>query len=100
VYAVALLLLSIAVSVLLFQISGLLAILFVLVVLVFIPALELQRREAAITPEWGLERESRLFGLVRLAREVGVDLTGIALGVVLFLLLILLLVVLAIRHVR
>jgi hypothetical protein len=99
VYAVVLLLLSIAAFILLFQLSGLLAVLFLLVTLVAIPAIELQRREAAAVPEWGPDRESGLFGLVRLARNVGLDLTGIALGVALFLLAIFLLVFLTLRHV-
>jgi hypothetical protein len=98
-YAVALLLLSVAVFALLLQFSGLLAVLFLLVALIIIPAIELQRREAGVASEWGPERESKLFGVVRLARDVGLDITGITLGVALLLLLILLLVLLAVRHV-
>ena len=79
----ALLVLSVLIFVMLLQLNGLVALLFLLTAIIFIPALIIQRREMAMAPDLGPghDAESHARGLLRLAQAVGADTTGIALGV-------------------
>lgn len=90
-YVLALLVVSVLIFALLTQLNGLLALTFLLAALIFIPALVLHRREAAVAPELGADQESAGRGLLRLAQVVGTDTAGIVLGV-LFVLLVALVV--------
>lgn len=90
VYAVVMLIVSVVIFALLLQFSTILAVGFFIAAIVTIPGLVIHRREAAYAPEIGPDAESRGRGWMRLARIVGVDMTGIALGVLLLLLLVLL----------
>lgn len=85
VYTVLLLLVSLAVTFLLLQIKVIVGLLFLIAAAVFIPALVLHRREAAYAPILGPDSESQGKGMVRLAGVIGLDMTGIALGVLLLL---------------
>jgi hypothetical protein len=66
--------------VLLREISGALALLFLILAIVSIPALVIQRREAACAIETGPDSESAVRGWTRLFGNLGLDLTGVALG--------------------
>lgn len=90
-YALVLLGLSLAIFMVLLQIHVLLALAFLIAALLCIPAAVLQRREAAHAIEVGPDTESRGRGLIRLARLLVLDFTGVAIGALLFLLSILLL---------
>jgi hypothetical protein len=89
VYVVALLLVSSLIFVLLLQINRLVALLFLVAAVVFVPALVIHRREMAATPELGPHREDEGLGMgfARLAGVLGLDTTGIALGALLLILI-------------
>lgn len=77
---------SLVILALLAQINGLLAILFFLAVVLTVPALMMHRREMAAGIEYGSDAESTGQGVMRLMRMLGLDTTGIALGVLLLVL--------------
>jgi hypothetical protein len=89
VYALVLLGVSALIFFLLLQINGILALGFFLTAVVSIPALVIHRREAAYAPEIGPDAESVRWGWLRLAGLLSLDITGLALGVLLLILLIL-----------
>jgi hypothetical protein len=91
VQPLALLVLSVVVFALLVQVKLLLAVLFLITALVTIPAIVLQRREAACAPEIvrGPECESQRKGVARLFGTLGLDTIGIALGTLLIILTVL-----------
>jgi hypothetical protein len=88
VYVLGLLAVSIVIFVLLLQVNPLLGVFFLILAVTFIPALVLQRREAASGPEIGPDAESTARGWLRLAGTVGLDTTGLALGILLLLLIV------------
>lgn len=90
-------LLSALIFVLLLQLNGMIAVLFLIAAVIVVPALVLHRREAAaaLQPARSDEAESHAMGLLRLARVVGLDTTGLTLGVLLLLLIAVLVVYLA-----
>ena len=67
--------------ILLRSMNGPLALLFLILAVVSIPALVLHRREAETALECGPESESAVHGWTRLSRDLGLDLTGVALAV-------------------
>jgi hypothetical protein len=83
VTALALVVLSVLIFIMLLQLNGLAALLFFLTAIISVPAIIIQRRETAMMPELGPaeEGESPVRGLLRLAQVVGVDAAGVALGV-------------------
>ena len=72
---------------LLAQLNAMLAVLFFFLALIAAPALILHRREIAGGVRISPDGEAPAQGAVRLARVVGVDVSGIGLGVLLFILL-------------
>jgi len=62
------------------EINGLLALLFLILAVISIPALVLHRRETATALEPGPESESSARGWTRLFGDLGLDLTGVALA--------------------
>ncbi|HEX6510135.1 MAG TPA: hypothetical protein VF221_21100 [Chloroflexota bacterium] len=87
----ALLLVDIVVFVLLQQISGPLAILFLIFAVISIPALVLHQREMATAPEIASDGESQAHGWLRLFGDITVDVTGITAAVLVIVVLALLL---------
>ncbi|HEY8686026.1 MAG TPA: hypothetical protein VIO57_10510 [Chloroflexota bacterium] len=79
-YVLLLLVVDAVIFMLLRPISGSLALLFLILAIVSIPALILHRREVQTAPECGHESESAGRGWVRLAGNLGLDLTGVALA--------------------
>src|SRR5437588_4863345 len=80
VYGAALIVVSFLLFLLLRELNGLLALFFLIGALAFVPALAIQRREAAYGPELGPGAESQAHGGLRLAQDIGIDLTGVSLG--------------------
>jgi hypothetical protein len=62
------------------EINGPLALLFLILAVISVPALVLHRRETAKAFEPGPECESAVRGWTRLFGNLGLDLTGVALG--------------------
>ena len=88
-YATVLFAVSLAIFLLLLRANIVLAIAFFIAALIFIPTLMLHRREAASALQCGPESEAPSQGIVRLVRSLGLDLTGVALGTLIFFLSIL-----------
>lgn len=82
-YVAVLLLTDLLIFLLLRQINSVLAIFFLVLAIISVPALVIHRREAANAPEIGPESESMGFGVLRLAGSLGLDATGVALAVLL-----------------
>jgi hypothetical protein len=80
VYVLLLLVVDAVIFMLLRPINGLLALLFLILAIVSVPALVLHRREVQTAPECGPETESAARGWARLAGNLGLDLTGVALA--------------------
>lgn len=66
--------------ILLREVNGLLALVFLILAVISIPALVLHRRESATALELGPESESTARGWVRLFGDLGLDLTGVTLA--------------------
>lgn len=98
VYALIMLIVSIVVVILLLRVSTLLAILFFIAAIVTIPGLVIHRREAAHAPEIGQEAEGQRHGWMRLLAVIGLDVTGIALGVLLLIMIVLLIGLISGHH--
>jgi uncharacterized membrane protein len=62
------------------EVNGPFALLFLILAIISIPALVLHRREAATALEVGPESESANRGWARLFGDLGLDLTGVVLG--------------------
>lgn len=75
-----LLLVDAAIFMLLREVNGMLALLFLILALVSIPALVLHRRETAIALESGPDCESAARGWTRLCGNLGLDLSGVVLA--------------------
>jgi hypothetical protein len=86
VYILLFIIISTIILVLLAQIAWGLALLFFLLAIVTLPAAVIQRRESMYAPEVGPDAERRGMGVVRLLGSLGLDTTGIALGVLLLIL--------------
>ncbi len=80
-YVLLLLVVDAVIFFLLRQINGPLALLFLILALVSVPALVLHRREMHTAPECGPDTESAGYGWIRLAGSLGLDLTGVVLAV-------------------
>lgn len=78
--------LSVLVLILLFQLNALLGLAFLIAVLVMIPGLVLHRREVAVRLHLSSDCEPKTRGWIRLLALVGLDATGITLGVLLLVL--------------
>lgn len=89
-YPAALLVVSVAIFALLLQLNVLVALFFLILAIVSIPALIIQRREGAAAIEMEPDAESSRRGWMRLMGIVGLDVAGIALGVLLIILIALL----------
>lgn len=85
----ALLIVGALLFVLLLKLNGMIAVLFLIAAVISIPALVLHRREAAATPQMSgsNEAEPHAMGLLRLARMIGLDTTGLVLGALLLILI-------------
>lgn len=79
-YLILLVIVDAVIFLLLREMNGALALLFLILAIVSIPALVIQRREAAYAIEASPDGESAARGWVRLFGNVGLDLTGVALG--------------------
>jgi hypothetical protein len=86
VYVLLFFVISTVIFVLLLQIAWFLALLFFLLAIITLPAAVIQRREAMYQIDVGLDAEHHGMGLVRLFRTIGLDTTGIALGILLLIL--------------
>ena len=84
-WRLALIVASVTAFMILTRISGPLALLFLLGTVISVPAIVIHRRELAEGVDLSHEGESQLEGLVRLLKSVGLDTTGITLGVVILL---------------
>jgi hypothetical protein len=62
------------------EVNGPLALLFLILAVVSVPALVLHRRETATALELGSESETAARGWTRLFGDLGLDLTGVALA--------------------
>ena len=80
-YVLLLLVVDVVIFFMLRQISGALALLFLILAIISVPALVLHRREMDIAPDCGPDGESAGHGWLRLAGSLGLDLTGVALAV-------------------
>jgi hypothetical protein len=80
VYVLLLLVVDAVIFILLRPINGPLALLFLILAIISVPALVLHRREMHTAPERGPESESAARGWVRLVGDLGLDLTGVALA--------------------
>jgi hypothetical protein len=87
VYALGLLVLDVVIFLLLKQLSGPLAMMFLIFAAVSIPAVVIYRREAAYAPQIGPESESTARGWLRLLGDLSLDITGITIGVLIIVLL-------------
>lgn len=85
-YALVMLIVSFVIFALLLQVSVIVALVFFIAAIVTIPGLVIHRREAAYAPEIGPGGESQWHGWMRLARIIGLDMTGVALGVLILVL--------------
>lgn len=90
-YVLLLLVVDAVIFLLVRPINGPLALLFLILAIVSVPALVLHRRELQTAPECGLETESAARGWVRLAGNLGLDLTGVALAALIIIALVLVL---------
>jgi hypothetical protein len=86
VYVLLFIVISAIIFVLLLQITWVLALLFFILALVTLPAAVVQRRESMYQAEVGPDAEHHGMGLLRLLSGVGLDTTGIALGILLLIL--------------
>jgi hypothetical protein len=80
---------STVILVLLAQISGVLALLFFILAIIFLPASIIHRRDIVYEAEIGPESERQSLGVLRLLRTIGFDTTGVALAVLLIILVVL-----------
>jgi hypothetical protein len=80
VYVLLLLVVDAVIFILLRQINGPLALLFLILAIISVPTLVLYRRELQTAPEYGPESESTARGWARLAGDLSLDLTGVALA--------------------
>jgi hypothetical protein len=80
VYILVLLLVDAVIFMMLREINGPLALPFLILAVVSIPALVLHRREAETALELGPDSESAARGWTRLFGDLGFDLTGVALA--------------------
>ena len=85
-YILLFIIISAIIFVLLVQISWVLAMLFFILAIVTLPAAVIQRRDSLYETPAGPDAEHQGMGLIRLLGIVGLDTTGIALGVLLLLL--------------
>ena len=77
---VLLLLVDAVIFMLLRDISGVLALFFLILAVISVPALVLHRREAAAELECSPDAESATWGWLRLFGNLGLDLTGVTLA--------------------
>jgi hypothetical protein len=88
-YILLFLVISTVILILLAQISGIFALLFFILAIIFLPASIIHRRDIVYETEIGPESERQSLGALRLLRMIGLDTTGVALAVLLIILVVL-----------